>query len=78
MTRLEHYTVQYCINGKADSLTMEGYSEPTLDQVRLQILLKHIPELQIAEDAPWEQPTRSSMQSRTDELGVSDIQIRRT
>ena len=28
-----------------------------------------------AEDAPWETPTRPSLASRTDELGVSDICI---
>ncbi|ACO77236.1 hypothetical protein AvCA_10040 [Azotobacter vinelandii CA] len=78
MTRLEHYIVQYSINGRSDSLAMRGYGEPTLDQARLQILLKHIPQLQIAEDAPWERPTRSSLESRTEELGVSDIRIRRT
>ncbi|MFB8829738.1 hypothetical protein ACE0DR_11320 [Azotobacter sp. CWF10] len=77
MTRLEHYSVQYCINGRTDALTMEGYSEPTLDQARLQILLKHIPDLEIVEDAPWERPTHPSLESRAEELGISDIRIKR-
>lgn len=75
MTTLKHYTVRYLINGRDESLSMEGFDPPTLDQARLQILLRHIPELQIAEDAPWETPTRPSLASRTDELGVSDIRI---
>ncbi len=75
MTTLKHYTIRYCINGRAEALNMEGFEPPTLDQARLRVLLKHIPELQIAEDAPWETPTRPSLASRTDELGLIDIRI---
>jgi hypothetical protein len=77
MHELKHYRVDYRINGKPDSLTLDEFTEPTLDQVRLRLLFKHVKEPQVLEDAPWEQNLRSSLEIRADELGLSDICIRR-
>ena len=77
MHELQYYRIDYLINGQADSLTLDEFNQPTLDQVRLRILLKHQKQPQVLEDAPWEQNLRSSLESRTDEAGISDIRIQR-
>lgn len=75
MTDLTRYTISYRINGQADSLTVEEFAAPTLDQARLHILLKHVSEPRASEDAPWETPREPSLESRIEELGVNDIRI---
>lgn len=77
MHELQHYRIDYRINGQADSLSLDEFSEPTLNQVRLRILLKHQQQPQVLEDAPWEQSLRSSLESRAEEAGISDIHIQR-
>ena len=77
MHELKRYLIDYRINGQADSLTMDEFDEPTLDQVRLQLLLKHVTEPQVLEDASWEDNVRFSLESRTEELGISDIRVER-
>ena len=77
MHELQHYRIDYRINGRGDFLTLDEYNEPTLDQVRLRILLKHQCQPQVLEDAPWEQTLRPSLESRAEEAGISDIRIRR-
>jgi hypothetical protein len=76
MHELKHYRVDYRINGHPDSLSLDEFAEPTLDQVRLRLLHKHTGELRMVEDAPWEQNLRSSVERRADEVGLSDIRIR--
>jgi hypothetical protein len=75
MHALHHYRIDYRINGQANSLTLDEFAQPTLDQVRLRLLLKHQQHPQVLEDAPWEQNLGSSLQRRTDEAGISDIRI---
>ena len=77
MHELQHYRIDYRINGQADFLTLDEYSEPTLDRARLQILLKHQQQPKVLEDAPWEQPLRPSLESSAEEAGISDIRIQR-
>jgi hypothetical protein len=77
MHELKHYRIDYRINGQPDSLTLDEFHEPTLDQVRLRLALKHADGPLVLEDAPWEENLRSSLDSRTDELGISDIRVQR-
>lgn len=78
MQELKRYTVNYCLNGEPNTLTLEGYDAPTLDQVRLQLLIKHTEEPRVVEDAPWEANVRPSLESRSIEVGLSDIEIHQT
>ncbi|WP_462381164.1 hypothetical protein [Pseudomonas sp. Marseille-QA0892] len=75
MQDLKRYTVNYCLNGEPNSMTLEGYDAPSLDQVRLQLLIKHTEEPRVVEDAPWEANVRPSLESRSIEVGLSDIEI---
>ncbi|GGK10513.1 hypothetical protein [Pseudomonas matsuisoli] len=77
MHDLKRYSISYRLNGEPDALIMEGFDAPTLDQVRLQLLIKHVPEPQVVEDAPWEEHLQSSLESRSAELGLSDIEVER-
>lgn len=78
MTELQHYRIQYRINGNPASLTMSTFTVPSLEQAEMEILLHHVREPRAATDAPWENPTCPSELSRMAELGVSDIQIEKT
>jgi hypothetical protein len=75
MTELQHYRIQYRLNGEPASLTMSAFTVPSLEQAEVEILLHHVREPRAATDAPWENPTCPSEQSRMAELGVSDILI---
>lgn len=75
MTTLKRYIISYFINGQAETLVLDEFATPSLDQARLQILLKHVSEPRATEDAPWENPREPSVESRIGELGVSDIRV---
>ncbi|MBU3055425.1 hypothetical protein [Pseudomonas indica] len=75
MHELKRYRIDYRLNGQPASLILDEFHEPTLDQVRLRLLHEHTREPRVVEDAPWEQNCRPSLESRADEIGLSDIRI---
>jgi len=69
------YEVHYRLRGEPNTLMMTSFAIPALERVRLQVLLRHIEQPQVLVDAPWEDPVHNSLESRVEELGVSDIEV---
>lgn len=75
MSTLKQYRVHYLIDGRPDSLRLASFTEPDLERIELEILLKHVREPRASTDQPWEDPIVPSEQGRLAELGVSDIRV---
>ncbi|MES2820564.1 MAG: hypothetical protein V4812_16455 [Pseudomonadota bacterium] len=75
---LQHYRIDYCLNGQPCNTTLGEFGEPSLEQIKLHLLLRHGDHPQVIEDAPWESPAvRSSLDTRLMEVGIDEIRVTR-
>lgn len=73
---LQRYRVDYRFNDSPCTMVLGEFGEPSLEQVKLHLLLRHGGLPQVIGEAPWESPAaRSSLDTRLMEAGIEAIHV---
>lgn len=75
MQTLHRYQIRYRLNGEPLTHELESFEPVTEEEAVLQLLIKHVEEPQVVVDAPWERHAQPSIARRSQEAGLSDIEV---